>query len=69
MLTKEEEARLTAVLLVTSSDIDKSYLAYKTEGVHWLATKLKEVNDELSQVTLELQKANKLNARLPERHE
>jgi hypothetical protein len=67
MLTEDEELRVMLVMTAIKTAGDD--LAYRSEGVYWLASKLKEVNDECSQVTEELQKATKLSADLAERLE
>lgn len=72
MLNREEEHRLASFLDVTKADLEKdvTYASeYYVSAVRWLAEKLKETNDELGIVHLELQKANELSAKLSEKYE
>jgi len=57
VLTEAEETRLSHLILTlgVQTDLEESL---------WLTTKLKEINEECSAVTLELQKTNEELARV-----
>ena len=61
MLTNEEEIVVDVVILLLETKPYATNLI--PERALWLAKKLKEVNEECSKVTLELQEANEALAR------
>jgi hypothetical protein len=71
MLSKEEELRVNHYVEITRGITNPALSHLEATGLNfkWLATKLKETNDELGKVTEELQNANELSAKLSERFE
>ena len=70
MLSKDEELINNALVEIIKTSKEKGVFPLVTAyDIEWLAEKLKEINDELSKVYLELQKANELSARLSEKYE
>lgn len=69
MLSKDEEDKVAKFLEECTVHIEQgyqnSYIFYPVQ-VQWLAEKLKELNDECSAITEELQKTNQELGRLHE---
>ncbi|MFY3742108.1 MAG: hypothetical protein HMLIMOIP_002572 [Candidatus Nitrosomirales archaeon] len=70
MLSKEEELRLSCCIEVLKTEIEgKTHSVLTSPPLvlatqMWIASKLKEVNDELIKVYEELQEAHRLNGTL-----
>jgi hypothetical protein len=72
MLSEDEEERLDGMISLAENDRNKGLDhggEFTLDAVLWLATKLKETNNELSQVHAELYKTNKEFANYVEAHE
>jgi hypothetical protein len=72
VLNKDEEIRLGAFLNASDRELkeDVTYTPnFYMVGIRFLATKLKETNDEAVRLADELQNANELSASLSERFE
>lgn len=70
MLNREEESRLAAIRgIIYTNVIRGAPVEFDTKTLVWLTTKLKEVNEEASAVSAELQKANEDLANLVEYYE
>lgn len=67
MLSEEEETKLEMFFrIIQAAKDDQKFPLLGTYDIEWLTEKLKETNNELSKVHLELQKANEELARLHE---
>ncbi len=65
MLSEKEETRLQGLAeKVAFCKEDLQYPRLNTYDIEWLVTRLKEVNDECSKISAELQKANEELARV-----
>jgi len=66
MLTKEEELKISHFMINTAQFPEDTYTS---ETIRWFAKKLRELNEECSKLTSELQSSNELNAYMSERYE